>query len=131
MEKITSIQSRFGYIDIFTNEDKSLLYAEPNGYVDPSLVKKDLQFLEHFDNSTSTHWTYIINISKVKIVHPLNPFLLNRIKKFSNLNEYIVYAPSPIVRVMLHLTSWINQPDKILKNQKALQLELAKYTPLN
>jgi len=79
-----------------------------------------LKFLEEFDRSSKGKWTYIVDVSKVKIIHPLNPFLLKGLKQFSKMKEYVVYAPSPIVRVLLNLTNWINKPDRIIKDRKEL-----------
>ncbi len=124
MIKIARVVSRFGYIDISTNENRSILYAKPSGYVGPDLVKKDLEFLKKFDAHCEGGWKYIVDTSAVKIANPINPFLLNSLKQFSKMNEYVVYAPSPIVRLMLKLTSWINKPDRIIKENKALQIEL-------
>jgi len=124
MQKITKITSRFGYIDVFINENRNILYAVPNGYIGPELVKKDLDFLTEFDGNCVGRWKYIVDVSKVKIVNPLNPFLLSGLKQFSKLNEYIVYAPSPIVRLMLNLTSWINKPDRVIRKKDVLELEL-------
>jgi len=60
-------------------------------------------------------------------VNPINPFLLKGLKQFPKMSEYIVYAPSSFVRTMLKLTSWLNKPDKIIKKEKALQIELNNY----
>ena len=124
MNQITKITSRFGYIDVYANEDKSVLYAIPNGYVGPTLVKKDLKFLAQFNKECQGEWKYIVDISKAKIVNPINPFLLNNLKDFSKMKEYVVYAPSPLVRSLLKLSSWLNKPDRIIKEKEALQLEL-------
>ena len=127
MNKLTKIESRFGYIEVYTNEDKSTLYAIPNGYVGPDLVRKDLAFLKIFDANATGKWKYIVDTSKVKIVNPINPFLLKGLKQFPKMSEYIVYAPSSFVRTMLNLTNWINKPHKIIKEEKALQIELNNY----
>ncbi len=126
MTMITKIVSRFGYIEVFINKEKSIIYAIPNGYVGPSLVKKDLAFLADFDLNSKEDWTYIVDTSKVKVVNPINPFLLKGLKQFSKMKEYVVYAPSPIVRLMLQLTNWINKPDRVIKEDKVLRLELKR-----
>ena len=128
MNKLNKIESRFGYIEIYTNEDRNILYAIPNGYVGPNLVRKDLAFLKIFDTNCEGKWKYIVDTSKAKIVNPINPFLLKGLKQFPNMSEYIVYAPNSFVRTMLKLTSWINQPHKIIKEEKILQIELNNFT---
>ncbi len=125
MHKLTSIESRFGYIEVYTNEDRSTLYAIPHGYVGPALVKKDLKVLEQFDAQARGKWKYILDTSKVKVVNPINPFLLEGLTQFSKMEAYIVYAPSPIVRLMLRLTAWINKPDRVIREESVLQKMLA------
>lgn len=124
MKQLIKIDSKFGHIDVFHIEAKNLLYAIPNGYVGPELVKKDLQFLGEFNDNTEDEWQYILDTSKVKIVNPINPFLLRGLSQLSKMKEYVVYAPSPMVRTMIILTSWINKPDRIIKSYDTLQSEL-------
>jgi len=125
MQKITTLKSSLGQIDIFVNANKTILYVVPNGYVGPSLVKKDLNYALEFENSISHEWTYIVDTSKVSVVSPLNPFFLHRgLKRFTRMKAYVVYAPSPMVRTMLSLTNWINKPDRVLKTADDLQLVL-------
>jgi len=125
MQKLTTVKSSLGYIDIFVNPDKTTLYVIPNGYVGPSLVNKDLTYALKFENSISHEWTYIVDTSKVSAVSPLNPlFLYHGLKQFKRMKAYVVYAPSPIVRMMLSLTNWINKPDRVIKTSNDLQLVL-------
>lgn len=126
MIKITTLDSSFGHIDVFTNEERSFLYAVPHGYVGPALVKKDLKFMNDFDLGSTAEWSYIVDTSKVKVVNPINPFLLKGLSRFSNMKEYVVYAPSPIVRLMIKLSAWINRPDRVIKKKEDLLLELQK-----
>ena len=125
MQKVTTLNSFFGHIDIFINADQTTLYVIPNGYVGPSLVKKDLNYALEFENSIAHEWTYIVDTSKVSAVSPLNPLFLHQgLKQFKRMKAYVVYAPSPIVRVMLSLTNWMNKPDRVLKTAADLQLLL-------
>lgn len=120
------IVSRFGHIDIYTNATKDILYAIPHGYVGPSLVKKDLVFMADFDKNSQVQWTYIVDTSKVKVVNPLNPFFLSGLKQFSEMKEYVVYAPSTFVRLAIKSSSWINKPDRIIEDKEELERELQK-----
>lgn len=124
MQKIAVLKSFLGQIDIFVNPSKTTLYIVPKGYVGPSLVKKDMNFALAFENSISHQWTYVVDTSKVSVVSPLNPLFLNHeLKRFKKMKAYVVYAPSPMVRMMLSLTSWLNKPDRVIKT--AVDLELA------
>lgn len=126
MQKLTSITSKSGKVDIYTNQQKSILHAIPSGYISPDLVKKDLQFLKEFDQQSHTKWKYVVDISNVDRVHPKNPFLLKGLKQLTKMSDYVVYCPSTITRLMIKMTSWINSPDRILKTDYELQSELNK-----
>lgn len=123
MIKMITLTSGLGHIDVFTNEERTYLYAVPHGYVGPSLVKKDLEFMNDFDLKSISEWSYIVDTSEVKVVNPINPFLLKGLKRFSNMKEYVVYAPSPIVRLMIQLSSWINKPNRVIKKKELLLSE--------
>lgn len=125
MQQLETVKANFGEITFFTNQDKTILLAKPKGYIGPSLVKKDLAYVEEFEKSIVHQWTYLIDISNVKAVSPINPFLLKGLKRFERMQEYVVYAPSPIIRMLLLLSSWINKPDRIIKTQAAFELELS------
>lgn len=126
MQKLKTLNSRFGHIDVFANSSKTILYIIPHGYVGPSLVKKDLKYALEFEENYQNEWTYIVDTSKVKIANPLNPFYLRELKKLKLMKEYIVYAPSFFVRIMLNLSSWISQPDRVISTEELLVLELSK-----
>ncbi len=126
MIKITTLPSGLGHIDVFTNEERTYLNAVPHGYVGPSLVTKDLEFMNDFDLKSISEWSYIVDTSEVKVVNPINLFLLKGLKRFSNMKEYVVYAPSPIVRLMIQLSNWINKPDRVIKKKELLLSEYLK-----
>lgn len=117
-------RSYFGHIDVFTNSERTILYIIPHGYVGPKLVGKDLEFAFEFEKRHQNKWTYIVDTSKVKVANPLNPFYLRKLQKLKLMKEYIVYAPSRFVRMMLKLSGWISRPDRVLKTEESLLLEL-------
>lgn len=124
MKKTTTISSRLGTVDVFISSDKRTVYAIPNGYISPSLVIKDLAYLKEFDSASKVKWKYIVDTSRVKVAHPINPFFLRRIKQFSMMSEYVVYAPSSMVRLLLKMSSWISNPDRVLISKDQLENEL-------
>ncbi len=126
MQKLETLTSNFGYIEVFTNLERTILYIIPHGYIGPKLVKKDLAFAFAFEEKQQNSWTYIVDTSKVKVANPLNPFYLRKLQELKFMQEYIVYAPSLFVRVMLQLSSWISRPDRVLKTEESLLSELGK-----
>ena len=120
MKHLEKIEAQFGYIDIFSNEKGSFLYVVPHGYVGPSLVKRDLDFAQSFDNNCNEKWTYIVDTSKVTLPNPINVFYLRRIKNFKKMEEYVVYAPSRFVRIMLWMSSWVSRPDRVVDRELGL-----------
>lgn len=126
MQRIKTLKSKFGQITIFTNEPKDILYIQPEGYVSPSFAKKDMAFVIEFEKSHQIEWTYVVDTSKVIMANPLNVFYLTKLKKLKRMKEYVVYAPSSMVRIMLFLARWISQPDRVIKTEAALRKVLNK-----
>jgi len=102
-----------------------LLYAKASGYINLGLVKKDLSFVQSF--KTTHPWTYLVDTSKVKSAHPLNPFYLAQLKNNKSLKTYIVFMPSAFVRLMNQLYKNVNRIDLILKTEKELNKFLNEY----
>lgn len=123
--KIKEINAPLGSVSLYTNTKKDLLYAKASGYINLGLVKKDLSFVQSFN--TTHPWTYLVDTSKVKSAHPLNPFYLAQLKNNKSLKTYIVFMPSAFVRLMNQLYKNVNRIDLILKTEKELNKFLNEY----
>ena len=126
--KIKEIKTPLGSIFLYTNTKRNLLYSKALGYISLGLLKKDLNFVQSFNSGNS--FTYLVNTSKVKFANPLNPFYLAQIKNNKFLKAYLVYIPSPFVRLMNQLYKKINPVDLVLKTEKELTRFPKEYNSL-
>jgi len=81
------------------------------------LVKDDLQIAKSFGLQLKRPWIYLVDTSENPIPNPLNLFYLRRIKKLPYIKNYIIYAPSLLVRLFIFLTNFIIKPDKIISEE--------------
>ena len=91
------------------------------------ISRQELVLLQNGDPNNTAVWQKIVDISKAKIINPINPFLLRELRKLSKMKRYIVYAPSLVVRILINLGSWINQPDEMIKDEKEFKKMLKTY----
>lgn len=109
--------NRIGSIELSLVEGVSDTFqVVPKGIVSLTLLKEYLSFIEHLDQQHTRKFNHIVDTTMVKFANPLNPFFLRKISKLKNLNYYIVIVPSAILRVLVHLTKWINNPDYVFKS---------------
>ncbi len=126
--KTFEIKKRFSRLIIYQSKEDSLFIVEPHGIINPSLIKLDLLEAERFGNELKKDWTYLVNTKNVLFPNPLNLLLLNKIKLLPYINQYIIYAPSLVVRILGRLTFFIVKPNKILKNEADFKSYLEKET---
>lgn len=109
--------SRTGSIELSLVEGVSDTFqVVPKGVVSLTLLKEYLSFIERLDQQHTRKFNHIVDTSMVKFANPLNPFFLRRISRLKNINHYIVIVPSPILRILVHLTKWIKNPDYVFKS---------------
>lgn len=125
LEKCFETKDKFGSLVLYRDVKKGLFLVEPKGIINPSLIKTDLKEAYTFGESLQREWIYIVNTKNVKFPNPLNLLCLSKIKKLPYMKEYIIYAPSMIVRFLGRLTSFIIKPDIVLNEEKQFQ-ELIK-----
>jgi len=128
--KVKEIDTRLGKIILYTNPARTLLYAEASGYISLGLLKQDLMFVSDFDRSQTQPWTYLVNIAQVRFAHPLNPFYLNQLKNNNHLKQYIVYIPSPVLRLINRAFGTLIPIDQMLKSEQELQTILNQHALL-
>ena len=128
--KVKEIDTRLGKIILYTNPARTLLYAEASGYISLGLLKQDLTFVSDFDRSQTQPWTYLVNTAQVRFAHPLNPFYLNQLKNNNHLKQYIVYIPSPVLRLINRAFGTLIPIDQMLKSEQELQTILNQHALL-
>ena len=119
-----------GKVIFYTNPTRPPLYAEVSGYISLGLLKQDLTFVSDFDRSQTQPWTYLVNTAQVRFAHPLNPFYLNQLKNNNHLKQYIVYIPSPVLRLINRAFGTLIPIDQMLKNEQELQTILNEHALL-
>ena len=128
--KVKEIDTRLGKVILYTNPARTLLYAEASGYISLGLLKQDLTFVSDFDRSQTQPWTYLVNTAQVRFAHPLNPFYLNQLKNNNHLKQYIVYIPSPVLRLINRAFGTLIPIDQMLKSEQELQTILNQHALL-
>ena len=128
--KVKEIDTRLGKIILYTNPARTLLYAEASGYISLGILKQDLTFVSDFDRSQTQPWTYLVNIAQVRFAHPLNLFYLNQLKNNNHLKQYIVYIPSPVLRLINRAFGTLIPIDQMLKSEQELQTILNQHALL-
>ena len=128
--KVKEIDTRLGKVILYTNPARTLLYAEASGYISLGLLKQDLTFVSDFDQSQTQAWTYLVNTAQVRFAHPLNPFYLNQLKNNNHLKQYIVYIPSPVLRLINRAFGTLIPIDQMLKSEQELQTILNQHALL-
>ena len=128
--KVKEIDTRLGKVILYTNPARTLLYAEASGYISLGILKQDLTFVSDFDRSQTQPWTYLVNTAQVRFAHPLNPFYLNQLKNNNHLKQYIVYIPSPVLRLINRAFGTLIPIDQMLKSEQELQTILNQHALL-
>ena len=116
---INTFHEKRGLINVFLSQEDNRIFVEPQGFISKALLQKFLKSLSVRDNGeTNRHMHHIIDTSKVIFANPLNPFYLRAIKKIDSIGYYIVIVPNPFLRILVHLTKWINNPDVVCKSME-------------
>ena len=67
----TSILIKMTIISIFSNQDKTVLYAIPKGFIGPNMVNKDIAYLKRFEGTHQKEWNYIISTNTILLYLPI------------------------------------------------------------
>ena len=117
MQLLNTLISRRGQIALYFNEKGRLLLAQPNGYISPQLLRKELNFLQQFAAQQTQPWKYMVDLTEVRFSHPFNPFLLRNFKRLHQLHSYTAYSPSRLLRFAIKMTAWINPIDIVIPDK--------------
>lgn len=120
------ITHRFGKIDIQEQTSPPLFSVQAIGYINPKMLQETLAYAQTFGEKQSQGWDYVVDTTKLKIAHPLNPIWLRKIHQLPNINRYIVINSSsfltrlaaPLIRRLLGPDIILNSPaelDELLK----------------
>ena len=110
----------YGSVEIKTYDLLPVFFISAKGIINPHLVKKVLKEAEEFAKDHPKGWRYIVDTSKVRWGNPRNMLLMRKIKKLPNIKEYLVVAPSPIIRFGEGLTKKWLKVNQVFKNEDEL-----------
>ena len=86
------------------------------------MLQETLVIAEVFGQQQPNGWDYVVDTTKLKIAHPLNPIWLRKIHKLPNLNRYIVVNPPFfLMRLLSPLIKRLLGPDIILNSVDELE----------
>jgi hypothetical protein len=100
-----TIRRRGGRIQFYVAQNPNTVLAAAEGFIGLRLVRDDLGFAREFGRNQTSDWRYVADISRVKVINPLNVLYLRRIRTAENLGEYVVVAPNPLVRLTMKMLS--------------------------
>ena len=116
------INHRFGQIIVQHHAAPPHLLIQAVGYVNPKMLQETLVIAEVFGQQQPNGWDYVVDTTKLKIAHPLNPIWLRKIHKLPNLNRYIVVNPPFfLMRLLSPLIKRLLGPDIILNSVDELE----------
>jgi hypothetical protein len=121
LEKYFETKDQFGSLTLYKDIERGLFVVEPRGVINPGLVKIDLKKAYDFGQGQQQGWIYLVNSTSVLFPNPLNLLYLKKIKSLPYLKQYVIYAPSTMVRALVILASFIVKPDLILKSEDEYQ----------
>ncbi len=108
-------KSKWGRIEIQTNEKESLFYIKAIGGITPDLLKKDYEELLEFSKKVES-FDYIVDISKLFFAHPLNFKYLFKIKKHPKKRHHYVISSFWLQRFLARSFGWILTIDKVFSS---------------
>lgn len=91
-----------------------MFWVEAHGFVSLSLIRADLEHAAAFGRRHPEGWSYVVDIGGVWGAHPLNPWLLRRIRHLPHLDRYVVVAPGGMARWAMRLAAPFVRPDAVL-----------------
>jgi len=132
MNPICTLNSKRGQIKMFSCENDNILFVIPQGCISKQLLKQFLKELKIIDDQQINRpMHHIVDTSKIVFANPLNPFYLRAIKKLNNIGWYIVIVPNPLLRIVVYLTKWINNPDFVFSSMDECKVFIKKQAQSN
>ena len=114
------VRGRYGHLVVRGCKDPAVFWVEAHGFVTPHLLRSDLALAARFAEASPPGWTYVADIGAVRAVHPLNPFLLRGVRRLPGLGQYLVVAPSRMLRALVWMGRPLVRPDAVLREPEAV-----------
>lgn len=116
------LQRRLGSLSFAISNDPPVFWIVAKGFITPSLIREELPIVEEFGKRHPGGWDYVVDTTRVRMIHPYNPMLLRNVRNLPNIRRYIIIAP-PMVRFFGRAVSWLIHPTHIVSNtDEALEI---------
>ena len=107
------LNRRTGSLSFATSNDPAVFWIEARGFITPSLIREELPIVESFGREHEEGWDYVVDTTRVRLIHPYNPLLLRKVRKLPNNRRYIIIAPL-LIRFFGRAVSWLIRPTHIV-----------------
>jgi hypothetical protein len=104
---------RLGALRIASRAEPACLWSNPRGYISPSLVHSEFACADEFARKHPEGWVFVVDTRAVRVINPINPFLLRRILRLPSLLAYISISPRWI-RMLAWLGQFIFRPTHLV-----------------
>jgi hypothetical protein len=98
-------RGRLGAIHIGSRPRPPCLWNKPNGYIGPSLLRREHACAEEFARQHPEGWVFVVDTSSVRLINPINPLFTRRLLRLPNIRAYIAIAPR-----WIRVLAWIGRP---------------------
>lgn len=111
--------TRFGELRLSARDQPPTFWVSASGFITPRLLRADFEYAEAFGRGHVEGWAYVVDIRRVRLVHPWNLVLLSRLRGLPNLNRWIVVTDSAALRIGFSLLPHAWRPDEIVDDPEA------------
>lgn len=114
-EDLTTLSTRRGSIGFEHSASPAILLVTPRGYVGPTLVRRDLEFVRRFADEQTEPWWYVVDPTDA-IPNPANIVFLRSIRRLSRLVAYYVVARRQPMHAISVALAGIGGPDRVFSS---------------
>ncbi|MDG2303668.1 MAG: hypothetical protein P8R42_03265 [Candidatus Binatia bacterium] len=106
--------TKLGGITIARCEYPAVFWVQAEGAITPPLLREDLLRAEVFAAEHPHGWTYVADVTRVRVVHPMNVFELRRIPGLAHLTQYVIVTPCAVQRWLIRRGRRFVSPDALV-----------------
>ncbi len=117
---LSEARRRFGSLTFATNHDPAVFWILARGIITPSLLREELTIVRAFGAEHPEGWDYVVDTTRVSVIHPLNVLILRSIHTLPNIRRYVIVA-SPVVRALAGISATLIRPTSIVRSSREAQ----------
>jgi hypothetical protein len=120
---------RLGALHVGSRPMPACLWTKPSGYISPGLLHREFACAHAFAAEHPEGWWFVVDTRDVRMINPVNPFLLRRLLHLPGLLGYISISPRWI-RLLAWLGRVIFRPTHLVASEaEALEILDASGRP--